>query len=453
MRVSFDIPEYTFDITGAGTLRLLEAIRESGVEPRFYQAASSRDVRLDAAAAVGATPFHPRSPVRGRQAGGATGWRSTTARRTGCTCATESSSTTSRRGAGETFVTRKITRAVARIKAGLQEKLYLGNLDAKRDWGYAPDYMRRDGHMIQPRRARRLRDRNRREALGARVPRRWPSSPLASDHGSPTSRSIPGTSGPPRSTRSAAMRPRPGASSAGSPRVGFEELVRIMVEADMRTLERRSSRGGWSATATRRTSERHADRRRSGTARRSSSPAARASSADRPCELLERPRAPRCGCRDRPSTTSATADAARDALAGAEVVVHLAATVGGIGFNRRNPGPLAYDNLLWATNVFEAARRRRGPQARRRLLGLRVSAAHPGPVPRGRHLERLPGGVQRSLRACEEDAARPLRRLSAAVRLRLLRPGDRQPLRARRQLRPRGLTRDRGDGPKVLRGG
>ena len=137
---------------------------------------------------------------------------------------------------------------------------------------------------------------------------------------------------------------------------------------------------------------------------------------------------------------------------GAEVVIHLAASVGGIGFNRRNPAPLAYDNLMMGTNVFEASPR----------LGVEKLVAacsvcaypHSTPVPfsRGDDLGRLPGGVERPLRPGEEDAARALRRLPAPVRVRLVRAGDRQPLRARRQLRPRGLPRDRGDDPQVRRG-
>jgi GDPmannose 4,6-dehydratase len=140
VRVSFDIPEYTFDITGAGTLRMLEAIREAEVEARFYQASSSEIFGAAPPPQSEATPFHPRSPYGVAKL--AAYWAAVNYREAygmfvsnGILFNHESP----RRG--ETFLTRKVTRAVARIKAGLQEKLYLGNLDAKRDWGYAPDYV------------------------------------------------------------------------------------------------------------------------------------------------------------------------------------------------------------------------------------------------------------------------------------------------------------------------
>jgi GDPmannose 4,6-dehydratase len=148
VRVSFDTPEYTSDITALGTVRLLEAIRETGVETRFYQASSSEMYGAAPAPQSEVTPFHPRSPyavakvmaywitVNYREAYGM------------FTCnGTLFNHESPRRG--ETFVTRKITRALARIQAGLQEKLYLGNLDAKRDWGYAPDYTQAMWRMMQ----------------------------------------------------------------------------------------------------------------------------------------------------------------------------------------------------------------------------------------------------------------------------------------------------------------
>src|SRR5687767_2782480 len=103
VRVSFDIPEYTAEVTALGTVRLLEAIRESGISPRFYQASSSE--------LYGKVQESPRR--------------------------------------GETFVTRKITSALARIKFGLQDKLFLGNLDARRDWGFAGDYVEAMWLMMQ----------------------------------------------------------------------------------------------------------------------------------------------------------------------------------------------------------------------------------------------------------------------------------------------------------------
>ncbi|MFQ3587660.1 MAG: GDP-mannose 4,6-dehydratase [Fimbriimonadaceae bacterium] len=149
VRVSFDIPEYTGDITGLGTLRLLEAVRELKCKARFYQASSSEMYGLvQAVPQTETTPFYPRSPyaaakvysywitVNYRESYGIHGSN-------GILFNHESP----RRG--ETFVTRKITRAVARIKAGLQDKLYLGNLDARRDWGYAKEYVEAMWLMLQ----------------------------------------------------------------------------------------------------------------------------------------------------------------------------------------------------------------------------------------------------------------------------------------------------------------
>jgi GDPmannose 4,6-dehydratase len=148
VRVSFDIPEYTFDITAAGTLRLLEAIREAGVTPRFYQASSSEMFGAAPPPQNEDTPFHPRSPYGVAKV--AAYWATVNYREAYEMFAVNGilfNHESPRRG--ETFVTRKITRAVARIAAGLQEKLYLGNLDAQRDWGYAPDYVEAMWLMLQ----------------------------------------------------------------------------------------------------------------------------------------------------------------------------------------------------------------------------------------------------------------------------------------------------------------
>jgi len=141
VRVSFDGPEYTADITGTGAVRLLEAIRETGINPRFYQASSSEMYgKVHEVPQTETTPFYPRSPYGCAKAFAY--WITVNYRESynlhlsnGILFNHESP----RRG--ETFVTRKITRAVAHILAGLQEKLYLGNLDAKRDWGYAKEYV------------------------------------------------------------------------------------------------------------------------------------------------------------------------------------------------------------------------------------------------------------------------------------------------------------------------
>lgn len=148
VRVSFDIPEYTFDITGAGTVRLLEAVREAGVSPRFYQASSSEMFGAAPPPQNEDTPFHPRSPYGVAKV--AAYWATVNYREAYemfCVNGILFNHESPRRG--ETFVTRKITRAVARIAAGLQDKLYLGNLDAQRDWGYAPDYVEAMWLMLQ----------------------------------------------------------------------------------------------------------------------------------------------------------------------------------------------------------------------------------------------------------------------------------------------------------------
>ncbi len=148
VRVSFDIPEYTSDITGMGTVRLLEAIRDAGVRPRFYQASSSEMYGSTPPPQAEDTPFHPRSPYAVAKV--AAYWITVNYRESyglfACNGILFNHESPRR---GETFVTRKITRALARIQAGLQDKLFLGNLDAKRDWGYAPDYTDAMWRMLQ----------------------------------------------------------------------------------------------------------------------------------------------------------------------------------------------------------------------------------------------------------------------------------------------------------------
>jgi GDPmannose 4,6-dehydratase len=140
VRVSFDIPDYTAQTTGLGTLRILEAIYASGVKTRFYQASSSEMFGSAAPPQNENTPFHPRSPYGVAKVFGY--WTAVNYREAYGLYAVNGilfNHESARRG--ETFVSRKITRAVARIRAGLQGKLYLGNLDARRDWGHAPDYV------------------------------------------------------------------------------------------------------------------------------------------------------------------------------------------------------------------------------------------------------------------------------------------------------------------------
>ncbi len=141
VRVSFDIPEYTSDVTGLGTIRILEAIRETGIRSKFYQASSSEMFgKVQEVPQTETTPFWPRSPYGVAKVFAY--WATVNYRESYGLCASNGilfNHESPRRG--ETFVTRKITRAVAAIKHGLQKELFLGNLDAKRDWGYAPEYV------------------------------------------------------------------------------------------------------------------------------------------------------------------------------------------------------------------------------------------------------------------------------------------------------------------------
>src|SRR5713101_5610671 len=148
VKVSFEVPEYTADVVGCGTLRLLEAIRRVGLPCRFYQASSSEMFGATAPPQSETTVFQPRSPYACAKIFGhniTVNYRDSYGLHASCGILFNHESP--RRG--ETFVTRKITRAVAHIKRGLQKKLYLGNLEARRDWGYAPDYVRAMWVMMQ----------------------------------------------------------------------------------------------------------------------------------------------------------------------------------------------------------------------------------------------------------------------------------------------------------------
>jgi GDPmannose 4,6-dehydratase len=149
VRVSFDIPEYTAEITGLGAVRLLEAIRESGLRPKFYQASSSEMFgKVQEVPQRETTPFYPRSPYGAAKV--YAHWITVNYREAyglfACNGILFNHESPRR---GETFVTRKITKAAARIKLGLQQELFLGNLDAKRDWGYAGDYVEAMWLMLQ----------------------------------------------------------------------------------------------------------------------------------------------------------------------------------------------------------------------------------------------------------------------------------------------------------------
>ncbi len=148
VKVSFDMPEYTGDVTGLGTTRLLEAIRRSGITARFYQASSSELFGDSPAPQNESTPFRPRSPYGAAKLYGY--WMTANYREGyghwACNGILFNHESPRR---GPTFVTRKITMGVANILAGKQQKLFLGNLDAKRDWGYAPDYVEAMWRMLQ----------------------------------------------------------------------------------------------------------------------------------------------------------------------------------------------------------------------------------------------------------------------------------------------------------------
>ncbi len=236
VRVSFDVPEYTGEVTGLGTVRLLEAIREAGISPKFYQASSSELYgKVVETPQRETTPFYPRSPYACAKAYAY--WITVNYRESYGMFACNGilfNHESERRG--ETFVTRKITRAATRIKLGLQQKLYMGNLDARRDWGYARDYVETmwlmmqadeaDDYVIATGETHSVRE-FLEEAFGHLGldweqyveidPRYFRPAEVDLLHGDPTkARTILGW----------------------EPKVSFKELVRIMVESDLRLAER-----------------------------------------------------------------------------------------------------------------------------------------------------------------------------------------------------------------------
>jgi GDPmannose 4,6-dehydratase len=234
VRVSFDIPEYTFDVTGAGTLRLLEAIRESGVKTRFYQASSSEMFGAAPPPQSETSRFHPRSPYAVAKV--AAFWAAVNYREAyGMFVSNGILFNHESERRGETFVTRKITRAVARIKHRLQDKLYLGNLDAQRDWGYAPDFVQAmwlmlqadegDDFVVATGQAHTVREFL--ERAFHHVGLEWePHVEIDPRYFRPSEVDV--LLGDPSKARE---------KLGWEPRVGFEELVRIMVDADMAALE------------------------------------------------------------------------------------------------------------------------------------------------------------------------------------------------------------------------
>jgi len=240
VRVSFDIPEYTSDVTAVGTIRILEAIRETGVRSRFYQASSSEMFgKAQHVPQTEKTPFWPRSPYGVAKV--FSYWATVNYRESYGLCASNGilfNHESPRRG--ETFVTRKISRAVAAIKHGLQHELFLGNLHAKRDWGYAPEYVeamwrilqheKGDDFVIATGEAHTVGEFA--EAAFAHVDLDWKEF-VKHD---------------PRYERPAEVEHLVGdASKAGKvlnweAKIRFHELVRIMVDADMELLSRETPR-------------------------------------------------------------------------------------------------------------------------------------------------------------------------------------------------------------------
>ena len=236
VRVSFDVPEYTGEVTGLGTVRLLEAIREAGINPKFYQASSSELYgKVVETPQKETTPFYPRSPYACAKAYAY--WITVNYRESYGMFACNGilfNPESERRG--ETFVSRKITRAATRIKLGLQQKLYLGNLDARRDWGYARDYVEAmwlmmqaeepDDYVVATGETHSVRE-FLEEAFGHLGldwekyveidPRYFRPAEVDLLLGDPT---------------------KAKAVLGWEPKVGFKELVRVMVDADMKLAER-----------------------------------------------------------------------------------------------------------------------------------------------------------------------------------------------------------------------
>jgi GDPmannose 4,6-dehydratase len=251
VRVSFEIPEYTSDITGLGCVRLLEAIREEGVPCRFYQASSSEQYGMAVETPQNErTPFNPRSPYAYAKV---LAFHATRNYReaygmfavNGILFNHESP----RRG--ETFVTRKITRAVAAIVRGRKDRLYLGNLDARRDWGFAGDYVEAMWLMMQADKpsdyvvatgeSHSVREFCERAFAHVDLPLRWQGSGLAEQGLDPQGRVL--VEIDPRYFRPSEVDAMQGDSTKArrelgwKPSIGFHELVEMMVESDLKQID------------------------------------------------------------------------------------------------------------------------------------------------------------------------------------------------------------------------
>ncbi len=234
VRVSFDVPEYTGDVTGLGVIRILEAIRTAGVPTRFYQASSSEMFGASPAPQNEATRFVPQSPYGVAKLYGH--WTTVNYREAhnlfACSGILFNHESPRR---GENFVTRKISRAVARIQAGIQDKLFMGNLDALRDWGYAPEYVEAMWMMLQ-----QDQPDDYVVATGeAHTPREF--CEIAFGHAGLNWENH--VEIDPRYYRPTEVNHLLGDATKArvelgwAPKTGFEDLVRLMVDADIRLLE------------------------------------------------------------------------------------------------------------------------------------------------------------------------------------------------------------------------
>ena len=233
VRVSFDLPEYTGDVTGLGTTRILEAIRRSGVRTRFYQAGSSEMFGNGSPPQNEGSPFCPRSPYAAAKV--YSYWMTRNYREAYdlfCCSGILFNHESPRRG--EAFVTRKVSRAIAHIIAGKQQILFLGNLKAKRDWGYAPEYVEAMWLILQ-------RDEPRDYVIGTGechsvgefVEEAFQYAELDREQ---YIRIDPGLFRPTEADLLVADAARAREELGWNPKVRFKELVRIMVDADMQTL-------------------------------------------------------------------------------------------------------------------------------------------------------------------------------------------------------------------------
>jgi GDPmannose 4,6-dehydratase len=248
VRVSFEIPEYTSDVTGLGCVRLLEAIREAEVPCRFYQASSSEQYgKVVETPQTERTPFNPRSPYACAKAFAFYATRNFREAYGMFACNGILFNHESPRR-GETFVTRKITRAVASIVKGKRNRLYLGNLDARRDWGFAGDYVeamwlmlqsdKPDDYVIATGESHSVREFCTAAFAHADLPLRWEGAGLEEKGVGPDGRIL--VEVDPRYFRPSEVDLMQGDSSKAQrelgwkPKVNFQQLVQMMVEADLK---------------------------------------------------------------------------------------------------------------------------------------------------------------------------------------------------------------------------